>query len=408
MTEFLVVRLPAADSQLMTWVITDDAGDAQAMPETGFLDDLARKAVSRKVIALLPSATVLRTRVNLPIRGQARILQALPFALEEQLAADVASLHFAVGQRDTDGRTDAAVTDRESLQLRLDQLRQVGAEPIKVFSECDALPVHQGFTILIDNGQVLARNPGGECLAGAEEDLDVLLDVLGASSEQQYPDSHVYADSGFIENSHATGKLRLVLPEIELHRLTRGSVAALASNAVRSQGVNLLQGPFAIAGEGSRYWKAWRRPAMLAAALLITILAGKAIEVIMLKSRLSSLTAQLDSIAVEALPANSRIVDAVAQLEQHAARLRGGPADSDNTFVEMLRVLATSLQGLETTTIGKMDYRNGTLDLTVTAPDLDTLDRIRTGVERGGLAAEIKSSSTIDLGVEGRLRIGGA
>ena len=56
---------------------------------------LAQGRRDRAAAARLPTSRSLDP--ELPLRGGARLAQAVPFALEEQLASDVEGLHFAIG-----------------------------------------------------------------------------------------------------------------------------------------------------------------------------------------------------------------------------------------------------------------------------------------------------------------------
>ena len=72
----------------------------------------ALEARERTVIALVPAAEALTTTVNIPVRGAAKLLATLPFALEDQLAEDVEKLHFASESRRKDGQVPVAVVAR--------------------------------------------------------------------------------------------------------------------------------------------------------------------------------------------------------------------------------------------------------------------------------------------------------
>ena len=67
-------------------------------------------------MVILPAAEVTLAEPDLPPAGAARIAQAVPFALEEQLASDLENLHFAVGARNpAASATPVAIVSRSLL-----------------------------------------------------------------------------------------------------------------------------------------------------------------------------------------------------------------------------------------------------------------------------------------------------
>src|SRR5688572_26861697 len=101
MSETLVIRLRAAEDSPASWLIVDLNGARSGPVHTGPLAEAAGLAQDRRVVLLLPGAEVGLAEPELPLRGSAKLAQAVPFALEEQLASDVEGLHFAVGERDS-------------------------------------------------------------------------------------------------------------------------------------------------------------------------------------------------------------------------------------------------------------------------------------------------------------------
>ena len=408
MTEFLVIRLPVADTQPFSWIVADGDGQGLAMPESGSLADAARRARQRPVIALAPGEDVLLTTASLPVRGMARMQQAAPFALEEQLAQDVSELHFAVGARAPDGHVPVAAVARERMEAWAAQFAAAGLRPDSLVADTSGVPQHAGFTLLIDGPRTLIRDPRGRLLAGETADVAALVAAMGAAPEDPAGDSHLYCpDNEAAALGQLMSDLRMLLPDLEMHTLRHGALPVLAAGVVAGDRhhPNLLQGEFGETGALNQYWHAWRQAAVLAGVFVLVVLGLKAAEVLTLKAEMTDLREQINAVAAEALPANARIVDPVAQMEQLHTRLRGGSGVSDAFFLEMLESLAGAFGGASDVSIGKLDYRNGTMDLTLTAPSVDMLDQIRRRVEADGLQAEVQSSNKIDIGVQGRLRI---
>lgn len=409
MAEYLVIRLSATDAQQADWVVVDSVALRSSAPESGPLERAAPHAQQRPVVVLVPGETVLLTATDLPVRGAARMLQAVPYALEENLADDVGDLHFALGRRRGDGQVPVAVVRDELISGWNARLAAAGLTADTLLPDTACLPAHAGFTILIDHARVLLRAGDGATLVGETDTVAALVQALGATPEAEQAESHYYlSDVDAATYSRPLAELRMLLPELQQHELRNGALPLLALGAVQAQSApNLLQGSYAVTGDSERYWQPWRGAAMLAGVLVLAALGVKAAELMTLNAQLGALNAQINAVAAEALPPGSRIVEPVTQLEQHARALRGTQASGDFAFLQMLEALGAALSGAGTT-IDKLDFRNGTLDITLDAPNVDTLDRIRRGIEgAGALEAEIQSANQRNERVQGRLRVRG-
>ena len=126
MIETVVIRLVTDDPALASgagpvviqaeWTVVDATGACVLAPGTGPLPDAAVLCAGRRTVVLVPAVRVLRTRVDVPVKGANRIAQALPFALEDVLAEDVEELHFVAGPRFADGQVAVAVVRREWME----------------------------------------------------------------------------------------------------------------------------------------------------------------------------------------------------------------------------------------------------------------------------------------------------
>ena len=79
------------------------------------------------MVGLLPAGDVVTLDAELPARAGAKLLQAVPYALEEQVADDIDDLHFAIGARAADGRTPVCIVARSLMQSIDDGLHGGGA-----------------------------------------------------------------------------------------------------------------------------------------------------------------------------------------------------------------------------------------------------------------------------------------
>ncbi len=404
MTEHLVIQLDAASPDRVRWVIADSGGQRVSMTESGTYAEAAGRAQQRPVIALVPGPEVLLRQVNLPVRGAARMLQAVPFALEEQLADDVSDLHFAIGRRDAAGQVGVAAVRRALMELWLDRCDQAGLNLSHMLPETAGIPESDGLCLVIDADRVLIRDGDGRYLTGETEAASDFVAAMGVDADSDVA-AHLYLSSAdAARHSREISELRMLLPDVEVIEVRDDILPLKASAAVKAPYPNLLQGAYARSSNREKLWRPWRTAAILAGVFVLAALGAKSLEVMSLKSEMRQLTAELNAIAAEAMP-GSRIVDPMLQLEQLATSLRGSPDSGNQEFLRMLDVLAQALRSTGGSTLGRLDYRQGTMDLTLTAPDVDTLDRISREIDGKGLSAQIQSTNPRDNGVESRIRI---
>src|SRR5688572_12774306 len=167
MPELLVVRLdPVATAPAETsptvhqqegapqaeWLVVDGSGTRRGNVSWGSLRDAAEQSSNRKVIVLVPGTDVLLAEPVLPLKSSgAKLAQVVPFALEEQLAADVEDMHFAVGKREGRPGTPVTVVSRARMDEWRDSLNAAGIFPDAMYAETAALPITpNGVTLVID------------------------------------------------------------------------------------------------------------------------------------------------------------------------------------------------------------------------------------------------------------------
>src|SRR5258707_15302498 len=114
---------PAEDSELR-WRRVAPGGAVREGSQRG----LEGLAPAEDIIVWTPAAETLLLRARLPTRSSAKIVQALPYALEEQLIEPPESLHFAFAH-EADGAHTVAGTRRELMKSSLAAPQSAGIPP---------------------------------------------------------------------------------------------------------------------------------------------------------------------------------------------------------------------------------------------------------------------------------------
>lgn len=410
MTETLVIRLDAADAGQATWAVVDEQGRRVGAPGQGALAEAAPAAAGRRVVVLVPAVDVLLTRTELPVRGAAKILRALPFALEEQIAEDIEALHFAAGRPDGSS-VPAAAVDREQLEGWLAGLAEAGIEPQVICSEaegCPAAPNHLNW--LLDEHRCLARSGVGLPLM---LEIDSVGDALRFGPEFPVEDGqprHLSAyltPEGRLKHNDALEALRPDLTTLEVRVLPDGVLPHLAAGVLAREPINLLQGQFAPRTQLDRLWKPWRAAAALLAVLAVVVLARDGLELLHLQREEARLDEAIAAAFQQALP-GARMEDARFQVERRLAALRGTAGAGNEGFLSALEAVGEALQSAGSIRLDAISYRTGVLDLKLTAPSVESLEQVRQAVSREGrYTATIQQADPRGDGVEGRIQLTG-
>lgn len=405
----------------MEWVTVDSTG--AVIGESGEGDPMmAAEAVGdNKVIVLMSGSGVLRTTADIPVRGNAKILQALPFAMEDQLATDVDELHFAVGKRDADGKLPVAIVEILEMEACLELFAVAGIEPAFIYADSDAVtPIPNTTTLFIETDSFTLRDADGSIatsdIEGAETMLDLWFRARGAADEGEESAQPINVLAYVTEEAQANAATEALLAGLQprtasfdVRILSDGALPRLASQIVTEPGINLLQGRYAPRSSLGIYWSAWRGAAILAACLVVTLIGVKILEITSLNSQAARLDTAIEQAIRYTFPEVREIRDARALLQSKLRGLGGGDTGGSATeFLDTLLVVSGAVSGIKEAgaRLETINYRSGVMELRVTAPNVGALDSIQKEiVKNGSLEAEIQSANPEGDKVRGRIQV---
>ncbi len=412
MAEFLVIRLGVDPEQAANWIAVDSNGTRTGAPVTGPLAEAANDIGDRSVIVLVPATTVLTTSVNIPIKGGSRLLAALPFALEEQLADDIDDLHFAAGARRDSGLVPVAVVARDQMSEWLGRLDEAGLSVSRIIPENYGLARIPGTMSLLSADDQIIFNDGAdnEFVMQSASPSDALA-VAGALDDSGGEDSvagHllVYCESGDEERfQHDWNALRHELASVDINLLPDGALPRLAVTVAAGNGINLLQGRYGAKTEIGALFRPWRYAAILFLTLGLLAFGGKVADYYRLTQEETVLKTQFEQAYRSIRPGDQReIVDPVATVNS-VRRSLGGPS-ALQVLLPSLVQLGQALQQNQTANIEAISYRAGVIDVRLTAPDVATLDSIQKAVSNSGrFSAAIQSTDQVGDKVNSRIQI---
>ncbi len=375
------------------WLAQDRNGRVLAGPMAGL-----PTAQAEDVVVLLPSETVSLLPAPRVAKQQRQLEQAVPFAIEENLATPVEQCRVAIADAGSPEQVTAAVIGNARLAGFVERLNAAGIAADRFVPESWLLPVSDAeATLLLDGQRAVLRHAQAGALAGdAMGELPQWLAWLAP----QWPAGRQLVCVG---EAAALSDPLLEDSRIALRREAVVSpLAYLAKRLDQVPELNLLGGTFAPrkAGRGRALWRIAAIVAGVAAALL---LGQTALETAQLKRRHAAQRLEMETVLRQALPGVARIVDPKAQLLGELSRRQGAGGEG---VLTMLGAIAPVISGSGRYTLDGMDYRGGTLDITLRTDAVATLDSLReTLAALPGFAVELIAVTPGGGGVEGKLRL---
>ena len=417
MSEYLVIRIGHGPHEPAEWIAVDSTGARRSAPVTGALSDAVADIGARQVIVLVPSAEVLTTSVDIPVKG-AKLLAALPYALEEYLAEDVEDLHFAAGNRRSSGRTPVSVVSHQCMHGWLEQLANAGIKADSIIAESYGLARIPGTISLLLADDLVFINDGGdiELVMQGVSPGDALAAIGALDDGVATPDQ---IDSGRIMPRHvlvycvpgederyqhdwiAIGQ---ELDSVDVKLLPDGVMPRLAVTVATGAGINLLQGQYAAKKEYSGLLRPWKNAAMLALAFAVVGIGGKALDYYVLSRQEAELRQTFNTEYQQMRPGAPETDNPVAAVD--SVRRMLGNVETPPIFLQSMEQLSRAIRANQQAQIQAISYRAGIIDLRVTAPDVATLDSVQRAIgESGQFRAAIQSTDQDGDKVSSRIQI---
>ena len=326
-----------------------------------------------EVTVVIPGDQVTTLMTPVP-KGSRRLLaQALPYLLEDELAAPVESLHIvATTKPDADGKLLCAIIDRSLLERHLERLSKHDIAASIMIPNYWTLPKSNRPQISQKNHHLLVRLGSDEGITlPATSEKSLLLTLLPEFSDQQLND---------IPQWHAKGK--------------------------NSAPLNLLQGEFAPAGEKSHL--GWIKPMAITVAFFLAIfIAYSLISGWYFNQQASEIAKQSEAQYKKLFPNDKRIVDIRRQMQAHLNN--NTDQQSSSLFFELLNAFSSAKDpDSEPGTIRniRFDQDRGSMQIEIQSGSINYANALQNKLQSNGIEAEVLSANSNAEGVITRLRIG--
>lgn len=360
-------------------------------------------AVNAQVIVAIPAEHVLLLDVSLPGRNRQKLLNAVPYAVEDYLIDDVDDLHFALSPQSVDNQYTVAVINRDKLLAWQKILDDAGLHMQVMIPDSLALQYKEQDWTVLDAGdrQFVRCEPFRGFVAKRDSVMNLLtVSLHEAKQKPRVIEVRLPADSGN-EWPESIEDIPLLKKEYD-----QEVTSLLGCDYSPQTSINLLQGEFSRRENISKHLRPWYGVAALLAVWLVWQGGMNVFQYYQLKGQHTALKKQVEQVYRRAFPGSRRVVNAPLQMKQKLKKLRKQTGKSTTSMTEMLAVAAPILMKAKALKINNLRYQDGKLDLDLELKDLQTLDKLKENLAtKEDWKVEIQSASSRKDKVESRLQI---
>ncbi|WP_273203269.1 type II secretion system protein GspL [Marinobacter subterrani] len=412
-------------AQMFNWVLHDASGDIQAHgtgdSRVNIEQTLGQNALDNVLlIGLIPGEEALFCLADIPARQTRFIQQALPYAVEEQIAQDIDAVHLALGSHTDQGFRVAAIDRGRMAQWMTLFSGWDHVQLDAIFADASLLPhTAGGWSICLDGDTAMMVSNRGEWLSMQSANLGMFVHTLAAPSAEEVvveiPVTLYGTNAEFslhqagIGELEASGRLAVQQEIIELMPL---ELLAYAHHHHLCEPVNLCQGLFSVMSGKTSPLKPWKPLIAVAAVwftIQVTLQAGMGFYY---QDQAEALESNAMAIYREAFPTDRRThAGNVRRVIEGQLRVAGttGPEMGFITLMEYTGEQYARLPGSQSVNFNSVNYSRsrGELIVDVRADSYERLSALRNGLASKGLEAQIGSVVNESTGARGRLTVSG-
>jgi general secretion pathway protein L len=408
MAENLFIRLAETGSAEdpvihLEWMLLDETSGIVRFKGEGGVDDFRELSADLRftgsTCVMVPAEEVLLTEAVVPTKQPRQILQAVPFLVEENLASDVEDCHFAVGNRDEDGRVSVAVIDQMRMQYWSSIVKTLGITAQVMTTDALAVPQH-GCSVLIEGERALLRFGPAQAVATSPELIAATVGML--SPEDKAAVHFLVAANDADAYDLQVNQLNAELEQpVQVEHLEYTPFESLC-RAFDVKTINLLQGDFKVEEKKASSNGSWRSVAILAGCAFVLHLFLTLGEAVYLDLQAQALERDARTLYAEVHPNDRNVRDLRRRWQNH---LRGGGA-ATGEFMSLFVETVKNIPGANLT-LDNVNYNDsrGDLVMQMRANQSEQLISFAETLNRLGMDAEIGTINQVEGAVKGTVKV---
>lgn len=399
MQEKLIIILNARNPAQPSYAVINKDGQIQKSALAADGSEIKSEAGSREVVIVVPAQDVVLTSVTLPKMNRARVLQAIPYALEEQIIEDVDSLHFAPGYYKSDQPISVMIVARSKMAEWMALLQSWQITANSMVPELLAIPLTKDAWSVMMNEIAIVRTGRLSGFACDRGNLGEML-IMAISDAGEKPALIEIYDEG-----ETAVEFTLTTP-VQIQQISGEKRLEMMAQALQeSAPLNLLQGDYQ--SKKSRglpqMTNLVKIPLYLFAVWLVLLFLYPIISFAILDNRASDISRQISVIYKRHFPNASSVLVPKERMQEKLNKL-----SSDITENRLLIIMSNIGSGLARAAgvqLKRMEFQNNQMTLEITAASSDEFSAFTDALAQQGLRVKQQNANLTGERVSATLQI---
>ena len=344
------------------------------------------------LIVVIPQQCVYLTQVELPEKASRQVLSAIEYQVEDRLAQDIETQHFALGDT-AENPIPIAVVSRAIMGRCMALAQGHGLRLVRVIPELFLCPwTGEGVALTEGNDGCLLRY-------GDYRGLKCNAQALPAMLELVKRDVDIGKIRFYAGESEPT-------PEIEGYTLEREALSAVQPGFVDAPLIDLQQRDYQLSSAWQGLMKAWKWIALLVAALLAVGAYNKAVALQELEDELGGIRQQQYELLEPYLPANTSpdanlkklLIERMNQLQAN---------QREQGFLQLMLEFTRARSAYPDIEISRIGFQGKRLSFDISSQQLNNIEALLESVKKLGVNAKLESLNIKPERSSGRLVLEG-
>ena len=205
-------------------------------------------------VFVVPGEKILMTTASVPSKQKRKIAQAIPFVVEEQLAAEIEESFFAIGERNKKGEVKVSIIYEQLLESLLADLDELDLRPKKMISETSLAKSKDYAVALIEEDKAHLMRPDGCGITLRKDNVAAAISMSEPSSSLEL----IGSSSSLKSLAIPIAEVRANDVNVSEHEVEFMGFSQLCSYFDGSE-TNMLQGKYKVEEPMPEISKEWRQ-----------------------------------------------------------------------------------------------------------------------------------------------------